>query len=115
MRISDWSSDVCSSDLLAALPADKVNLTGKGKAFEIGENPSPRRAGIGRGANDGNGSGTQQALQVQGARACAAQDIICHADSLPDPAFMISRQGTNRKRVVEGKRVSVRVDPGGRR
>src|SRR3546814_15906943 len=44
MRISDWSSDVCSSDLLAAHPADRVDrwlarcLDARGNAAPLSRN-----------------------------------------------------------------------------
>src|SRR3546814_5957871 len=38
MRMSDWSSDVCSSDLLAALPADASPDDIQNIVYEIGKN-----------------------------------------------------------------------------
>src|SRR3546814_8329015 len=73
MRISDWSSDVCSSDLPAARLA--------------GHQQRPDRLGAGRTA----GLAGQQAVD----------------SAVAEPP--------DRKSVVSGKRVSVRVDLGGRR
>src|SRR3546814_18509794 len=85
MRMSDWSSDVCSSDLphqAPARPAERASSTG----FRADDSPPfPWLDGP-----DGRG--------------CA----------LPSPGPRPRRRG-DRKSVVEGKRVSVRVELGGRR
>src|SRR3546814_16808417 len=85
MRISDWSSDVCSSDL----PPNDTLLSGAGQA---------------------------------GARASALAGLEARVGLVDDvdPALAtdhaaIPMAGLDRKSVVEGKRVSVRVDLGGRR
>src|SRR3546814_18434994 len=75
MRISDWSSDVCSSDLRRA----RVRQTRRG------------------------------AVRRQ-ARAAAGE---CRR--LPVAGNRGSERGPDRKSVVSGKSVSVRVDLGGRR
>src|SRR3546814_8416711 len=50
MRISDWSSDVCSSDLLGqAGPDGAVNLVGE-RGLEVGAARAERRAGQGQAA-----------------------------------------------------------------
>src|SRR3546814_1979619 len=75
MRISDWSSDVCSSDLA-----------------------------------DMNGGGGEPAV---GLGMCAWRELRpVHAECAP---FMVDQAARDRKRVVSGKSVSVRVDLGGRR
>src|SRR3546814_11345856 len=89
MRISDWSSDVCSSDL-----------------FQRAESrPGPQRARL-RQAGSPPPPGTTWALNRKApARASAA------APARPaTPPYRVDR-----KSVVEGKRVSGRVDVGGRR
>src|SRR3546814_7745950 len=83
MRISDWSSDVCSSDLLARLR--RLDLWRR--LHQVGE------AGVDAGAEESD---------------------IGH-----DRAFRDQREGdaavvADRQSDVEGKRVSVRVDRGGR-
>src|SRR3546814_13377967 len=86
MRISDWSSDVCSSDLNAfyrTAPFRKMP-----DRFRPQSGPYPR-GGIG---TIGQGKG------------CAAAP---RPESCP--------KDRDRKSVVEGKGVSVRVDIGGRR
>src|SRR3546814_19516659 len=85
MRISDWSSDVCSSDLR---PPPSPACAG------------PRLQGRRGPAHAGDGGGLV-------ARRHHRQ---CHrAGLLPD------RPDRDRKSAVEGKRGSVRVDLGGRR
>src|SRR3546814_17777269 len=87
MRISDWSSDVCSSDLrfLAVLLLDVVD-----DAFAV------VLAKVDIEVGHGYPLGIQKALEQQ----VVAEGI---------------QVGKDRKSVVEGKRVSVRVDNGGRR
>src|SRR3546814_16236572 len=84
MRISDWSSDVCSSDLEDA------------------------EAGAPRGLVLGHSLGDQSCLVVGDLR---RQGIL--------RGGLVERRhgagGGDRKSVVEGKSVSVRVDLGGRR
>src|SRR3546814_18569804 len=101
MRISDWSSDVCSSDL-----ALDVKLT------------TPRELG---GAG-GDGSNPEQ-LFAAGYSACfigalkyvAAQEkIALPAAPRNDGEVGIGPIAPDRKSVVTGKGVSGRVDPGGR-
>src|SRR3546814_17886085 len=98
MRISDWSSDVCSSDLL-----DKTRRQSDGQdryrhpqglaggwtglgAAAVGEGRPVGRAGVAAGEGDGSQRG--------------------------DPG--LPRAG-DRKNVVEGNSESIRVDIGGRR
>src|SRR3546814_14834089 len=100
MRISDWSSDVCSSDLLWAFL-----------------NPSLRGA---------SRSNPARWIATSG---CAGLAMTRHFNLLPRsqlhplPAelqrvavkLLVGRDGVDRKSVVEGKSVSVRVDLGGGR
>src|SRR3546814_13493136 len=80
MRISDWSSDVCSSDL----------------------NPAPMSYSLSR----------QRHLLAR-VRFHASRD---HIQSFSrSPVLTRVARGQDRKSVVEGKSVSVRVDLGGRR
>src|SRR3546814_20777795 len=93
MRISDWSSDVCSSDLqIQAL----VFARGHPRAVD-GDQLAQRLQEV-RGRKLGKG-------QTPGA-------------PLHPPRILVGPEGVDRadrKSVVEGKRVSVRVDLGGRR
>src|SRR3546814_17964450 len=91
MRISDWSSDVCSSDLRYRRPRVKVN-----------PHPEGREAPVGRSARAAVAGVTPQppsamVIAVGG----AAQGLQ-------------QRQHLDRKSVVSGKRVQDSVDIGGR-
>src|SRR3546814_12823748 len=91
MRISDWSSDVCSSDLHALVAVDigqlRFTTRGRGEAGVIGEG-----AGLAIEFADVDDVGADAARQ-DGALYALAPD---------------------RTSVVSGERVSVRVDLGGR-
>src|SRR3546814_12211001 len=86
MRISDWSSDVCSSDLVAE--------------------PQRRRDTLGLAAGDGAAEPAARGVT----------DEIGFGQRVGDAAHAggADRRGY-RRRDVQGKRVSVRVDTGGRR
>src|SRR3546814_6760631 len=88
MRISDWSSDVCSSDL--SLRARR------------GQGQAPRQ-GHGQGVEDG-----RRGHLLPGG---------LHRRDRPEeyPRELTPRPTTERKSVASGKSVSVRVDLGGRR
>src|SRR3546814_11481678 len=93
MRISDWSSDVCSSDL----------STG-GRKRKAGGWPAAKPPSGASGRNWNNDMGPKGA------------DWKKPAIRPPGAMNARSRRGrAERKSVVEGKRVSVRVDLGGRR
>src|SRR3546814_20654981 len=84
MRIRDWSSDVCSSDLTSSESTNSTSSSRSAKADEI--------------------TSTSVALATAGAREVAGMEWRGTRSSDAD-----------RKRVVEGKSVSGRVDLGGRR
>src|SRR3546814_13786031 len=99
LRISDWSSDVCSSDLLAAFELDA------GLTYLDFEPP----------AHD-----LSVPLYVERSMLISAVDGV----PIPEPLdwadlarlpLCLLHQGIDRKSVVSGKSVSVRVDLGGRR
>src|SRR3546814_12534079 len=102
MRISDWSSDVCSSDLIAGANRwcqRNRNAAGKDWWFADGLDHCgiPSNAALAEVAvvhDDG------QVRAIGGEQFDIAQGIAIDQD---------------RKSVVEGKSVSVRVDVGGRR
>src|SRR3546814_19991785 len=87
MRISDWSSDVCSSDL-------------------IGDGPHPAS---GAGDFGGVGIASHRVSVAYGDR--TAVDGARRARCLLGAAER--RRRRDRTSVVQGKSVSVRVDPGG--
>src|SRR3546814_14008096 len=92
MRISDWSSDVCSSDLAGARPARKPRR-------QRVENP-------GAGRDDDNERGNQE-FDAHGR--CPQGGVTFAATG-----WRVGK-GKDRKSVVKGKSVSVRLDLGGRR
>src|SRR3546814_21182344 len=97
LRISDWSSDVCSSDL-----SDRINSCVRcGKTA-----PEPARALCSDSWYRTTWSFHMRRQESRWARVPAPCETAYQA---PRP-----RQ-RDRKSVVEGKSVSVRVDPGGRR
>src|SRR3546814_15465068 len=98
MRISDWSSDVCSSDLwpgeqepsrsLAATPERRTRICLPSSPNSEQRNVSPS---------------VMEATVQANAPACFSSVLSAEAAE------------QDRKSVVQGKRVSVRVDLGGRR
>src|SRR3546814_12170740 len=97
MRISDWSSDVCSSDLRNSFSYEDLLECGHGRLFGPGnaQLPLPPMLMFDRitridGDGGANGKGS----------------VVAELDIRPD---------LDRKSVVSGKSVSVRVDLGGRR
>src|SRR3546814_20632372 len=92
MRISDWSSDVCSSDLPTA-EADGGSIA------------------------DLLGAAGARTYQTVGgaARDFAQNTYDFSADILNTPAYLYEAMVGDRKSVASGKRVSVRVELGGRR
>src|SRR3546814_15100682 len=99
MRISDWSSDVCSSDL--------------GGRRVVAQ----RRASV-RLRRGGDGQGRASVPAGAACGACGTQRRTGRGISARFAAAGPLRPGRvliDRKSVVEGKSVSVRVDLGGRR
>src|SRR3546814_17949208 len=96
MRISDWSSDVCSSDLIPAHPLVQAKL---------GAVPELQHVRLDHEAAPMRRPGHLAAVELL--------LVACH----PLLERVAIRQGLrlDRKSVVAGKSVSVRVDPGGRR
>src|SRR3546814_15565329 len=92
MRISDWSSDVCSSDL------------GEFNDSSHGINRGRRLAACVRTGTNGRGR----------ERAAGRSRVHHHGGTAADGARRRQDRG-DRKSVVWGKRVSVRVDLGGSR
>src|SRR3546814_16422922 len=95
MRISDWSSDVCSSDLtITRLPIVKIvpNTGSSALKKPIAGNTSPPN---------------QPSPKVRSTKTCPVPPSA--------KAKQMPRMTVDRKSVVEGKSGSERVDPGGRR
>src|SRR3546814_12268003 len=95
MRISDWSSDVCSSDL--SRPAIERIADGPPTRSSHGKPP----------LQSGQFSGSDQATIHGQCDAVRTAYLICAGSGQPKSA--------DRKSVVSGKSVLVRVDLGGRR
>src|SRR3546814_11676223 len=136
MRISDWSSDVCSSDLhRRPCPAD----AGDGRALLCGE-PGLGRRGDGGRHRLGGAAGAlpavaahlsdvprrallrQQSLYLERAGGTAAARALAEGRAAAQATLAGRRRvrsaaaaRLDRKSVVEGKSVSVRGDLGGRR
>src|SRR3546814_12028785 len=123
MRISDWSSDVCSSDLsaedgAAVVPRAAENqhdpdeeggdhrIDGfrRDRAVEVGEKSAAEAHQAGA-ENEGLQAAEGDVLAERGGRRLVVADGPHHA----------APGRTDRKSVVSGKSVSVRVDLGGRR
>src|SRR3546814_11446608 len=95
MRISDWSSDVCSSDLLQ-------------RRVVAAESSS-------RVAQDQLQMLRREKRELQ-RRITLLQDDVRKAEEAVSKSRMVANEEAgDRKSVVEGKSVSVRVDIGGRR
>src|SRR3546814_20774206 len=101
MRISDWSSDVCSSDLHRTGPAQDIALNGT-KVGQVWGEDALHLAGI---LNAFFELGLEN-------RALAAESLDKYREL--SMLYNVSEK-LDRKRVVEGKSVSVRRDLGGRR
>src|SRR3546814_15570755 len=97
MRISDWSSDVCSSDLTRS-----------------SRSRARRGASAGGSRWKRSGSSTFSSTVSRGSRWKLWNTKPMRRLRMSLPASS-SRVATERKSVVEGKRVYVRVDLGGRR
>src|SRR3546814_18715023 len=97
MRISDWSSDVCSSDLDGAAGRDEDDVERAWRVLhpEAGE---PRRTH----RKDHDAIRGQRPAMLQALR-------------LPAPGDGVIAQGEDRNSVGEGKSGAGRVDLGGRR
>src|SRR3546814_13948499 len=124
MRISDWSSDVCSSDLLLPLRADALAV-----GFERGKLVLEDHLAVVKQASDQRrlavidraaGDEAQQRLllmlreisvDILGNEGVGDVDGVGHQNYPSCFFFSI----LDRKSVVSGKSVSVRVDLGGRR
>src|SRR3546814_13809529 len=109
MRISDWSSDVCSSDLLRA-PA-------KAGAQSCPPNWAPAFAGA-RGPSSPRRHGFCAGIVVEALAGLSAEPAcldIFHQQRRGAVFGVAGRALKDRMSVVWGKSVSVRVDLGGRR
>src|SRR3546814_19871141 len=105
MRISDWSSDVCSSDLFVAHDPQRAIV------------PAQRRAVGGRG-DDANLKLARQIAEFGVKAGRLTQQLgpgARVADFVGGGARILVGGNVDRRSVVSGKSVSGRVDLGGRR
>src|SRR3546814_20652220 len=106
MRISDWSSDVCSSDLLERLTAEGQTLIERRNAFELMRDQAAEHYERHTGSNWRPRSGSMVNHRNLTSAMIDSRDFLA-AKKRADNAV-------DRKSVVKGKSVSVRVDSGGR-
>src|SRR3546814_20865057 len=100
MRISDWSSDVCSSD-----------LHGTRLAAAVAHEPALRRKG--RSPNHYCTGGKRHPFHSSSH--FLSPSFVAHCRNGGPSAARRARAWTNRKSAVSGKGVSRRLDTGGRR
>src|SRR3546814_20262690 len=114
MRISDWSSDVCSSDLLVFIGGADA-ASGGADLARAGGGFAQRVEVAVKGQDQRTIVGNREILGVDG-NALLAQlgDLVAQRPRIAADAVADDRQ-RDRKSVVSGTRVSVRVDIGGRR
>src|SRR3546814_16227744 len=97
MRISDWSSDVCSSDLAGGVGAQEAERD------PLLARPAQRHQAV-------------RHLLEAGAVALSQQfDVVAGRHRVGMEAVIRENQGADRKSAGSGKSVSVRVASGGRR
>src|SRR3546814_12740360 len=110
MRISDWSSDVCSSDLLQPLTHAPEHAGGDLRQQGAGEDVvDVAGAGVDLGAARGHRVDQRVVVVEAGAVVGAAAP----GDLAQLQAHDLAHVVVDRKSVGEGKRVSGRVDLGG--
>src|SRR3546814_19402589 len=127
MRISDWSSDVCSSDLMALLPADcSRHYVGKTSGYHSLPQPEinqlladlalqNKRVVRLKGGDPfifGRGAEELEFLLQRGIDCQVVPGITAAAGCSAYAGIPLTQE---RKSVVEGKSVAGRVDLGGRR
>src|SRR3546814_15864349 len=110
MRISDWSSDVCSSDLPTTFPV-RPNQEPPSSHACSGSTTPPWCSCCGPGCAPTRRPGTSPRKPTYACCSSTASAPCARPADLPP----FSGPLADRKRVVEGKRVSVRLDLGGRR
>src|SRR3546814_20432459 len=103
MRISDWSSDVCSSDLSTTRAMCLKRHLGCHPRILRDDLQQARRLKLEHAGNDIAGEHLTPVV-------VGHDPVVERLPRKRDPVL-----GGDRKRGVEGRRLSVRVDPGGRR
>src|SRR3546814_21127629 len=98
MRISDWSSYVCSSDLAIDAAYGNVDLATGSGSLTVGVP-----------------DGVSVRLDVMTGSGVLQSDLLVEQEPRPGARTITLRAQTRSEERVEGKSVSGRVDPGGRR
>src|SRR3546814_19493605 len=101
MRISDWSSDVCSSDLLCAAYLNSYESEVRQRPF----------IAVQAKLNKSNETTKNYTLDYSGEPGTSYPANVCGSYTINTSEI----NNRDRKSVVEGQSVSVRVDIGGRR
>src|SRR3546814_14334297 len=132
MRISDWSSDVCSSDLAATSPATCRPLTPISPTLRCPKTPAPiifwtwrpnslvllsKKRGL-MVFSTGSTNQTRKCVlaMIFSVIFGSLGEILAQGsgEGVLGPHFIRNRRKRDRKRVVQGKSVAVRVHLGGR-
>src|SRR3546814_21076595 len=111
MRISDWSSDVCSSDLLV----EDIELEDRAdRELRVGMLRGEGGDGVVVERGDEKAGPARQRGEIGGD---ARETVVGHVEAGDAQAEhpIVGRGAEARKSVATGKRVSVRVDLGGSR
>src|SRR3546814_16710432 len=118
MRISDWSSDVCSSDLLRRGFVTEQFGGGEGLALGLEDAASVDRAALADAAVGRHQQGARIGVgdAYAGLQRAGKEGVEGGIGSrVGIGGFRKDDAELDRKSVVEGKRMTVRVDIGGRR
>src|SRR3546814_15688740 len=115
MRISDWSSDVCSSDLLHARIGDELHEAvadrhDKGAGLEL-----HRLEGVAGAPGGDHPAEGDAAADHQGGRDVAEAEPVVGRREHPEQTQRGGQHGKHRKHVVRVEGGSVLVESGGRR
>src|SRR3546814_13562793 len=111
MRISDWSSDVCSSDLITLNSVRPELVEGPSFFKRRIESTALRQAQGKRGRKTYHHFSARAVNPARSSIASTAFSTPCSSKALP---MICKPRGRDRKSGVEGQRVEVGVDVGGR-
>src|SRR3546814_14823834 len=119
MRISDWSSDVCSSDLACfpeEAPAKHDQRAEVNRTHHIRNTPKFARSAMGACSVAVKASpSTSRVCTGSITPSSHRRAVACQGLPSSSHVLRIGALKADRKRVVEGKSVSVRLDLGGGR